>query len=146
MLVWFSHDFFLSMIIVIRGQLQRPILIQMALWPFFLAENSAVFKKSKLSRKKRVCVGSSRNLKREQGYSNNTVSLCSLLSQSRLKVKFYYTAVAAAAAAAIAKVRLRTLHQRSQLKLRDPGSVCPHSWTFSLFIWLFVCLLKWTCS
>ena len=36
-------------------------------------------------------------LKREQGYSNNTVSLCSLLSQSRLKVKFYYTAVAAAA-------------------------------------------------
>ena len=79
-------------------------------------------------------------LKREQGYSNNTVSLCSLLSQSRLKVKFYYTAVAAAAAA-IAKVRLRTLCQRSQLKLRDPGSVCPHSWTFGLFICLFVCLL-----
>ena len=65
---------------------------------FFLAENSAVFQKSKLRRKKKFVLVASRNLKREQGYSNNTVSLCSLLSQSRLKVKFYYTAVAAAAA------------------------------------------------
>ena len=47
---------------------------------FFLAENSAVFQKKKSwKRKKKGCVGSSRNLKREQGYSNNTVSLCSLL-------------------------------------------------------------------
>ena len=63
---------------------------------FFLAEKSAVFQKKIEKEKKKFLLVGSRNLKREQGYSNNTVSLCSLLSQSRLKVKFYYTAVAAA--------------------------------------------------
>ena len=65
---------------------------------FFPSRKLSCFSKIKAEKKKKFVLVGSRNLKREQGYSNNTVSLCSLLSQSRLKVKFYYTAVAAAAA------------------------------------------------